>query len=187
MVSINSKQNRLHAKERILSSSITLFADKGFDATSVELIAKEADVTKSLIYYHFKSKNQILDVLIDDFIDKFEKLVKKRNDKNAQVSNRKTYYDFLSENEDLVRVAIIESFKKMNDEPPILKLLDVYMRVKGKSDNIETYASELYTNLIPTASFICFGNKFCQKYHLAKKEYFELFADCLAKIHTQFY
>ena len=56
------------AKQRIISASLSLFSRKGFDATSVNEIAEEAKVTKALIYYYFKSKDEILDQLIQSML-----------------------------------------------------------------------------------------------------------------------
>ncbi|AEV28721.1 transcriptional regulator [Sphaerochaeta pleomorpha str. Grapes] len=57
------------AKDRILATSIKLFSQKGFDGTSVNLIAQEAKVNKALIYYYFKSKEEILDRMIQSLFD----------------------------------------------------------------------------------------------------------------------
>ena len=58
------------AKERILRASIELFSKKGFDATSVTEIAQSAEVTKALIYYYFRSKEEIMDSLVQSLLDK---------------------------------------------------------------------------------------------------------------------
>ncbi len=56
------------AKRRIINESLSLFSNKGFDATSVNEIADEAKVTKALIYYYFKNKEEILDHLIQSIL-----------------------------------------------------------------------------------------------------------------------
>ena len=43
-------------RQKILDAAERLFADQGFDATSVESIAAAAGVNKALIYYYFKDK-----------------------------------------------------------------------------------------------------------------------------------
>lgn len=53
------------ARDRILQAATTLFAREGFDAARVNQIAEEAGVNKALIYYYFKSKEAILDHIID--------------------------------------------------------------------------------------------------------------------------
>jgi AcrR family transcriptional regulator len=58
----NMNQERDHkTRDRIIAASTKLFSLNGYDATSVNQIASSAGVTKALIYYYFKSKEDILD------------------------------------------------------------------------------------------------------------------------------
>ncbi|MEW6774672.1 MAG: TetR/AcrR family transcriptional regulator [Bdellovibrionota bacterium] len=52
------------SKERILSTAARLFARKGYAATSVDEVAAAAKTSKSSIYWHFKSKEDILLALL---------------------------------------------------------------------------------------------------------------------------
>lgn len=53
-------------KRKILKSAYTLFRREGFTRISVDAIAELAGVTKRTVYYHFKSKDDIVaDVLTD--------------------------------------------------------------------------------------------------------------------------
>ena len=47
-------------RERIMSSAADLFADGGYDATSVQAIAERAGITVATIYRHFRSKDELL-------------------------------------------------------------------------------------------------------------------------------
>lgn len=51
--------------ERILDAALTLMVSRGFTATTVDDIAKQAGLTKGAIYFHFKSKTAILTALLD--------------------------------------------------------------------------------------------------------------------------
>lgn len=188
MVSTKNKKNIPNARNRILNSAVAVFAEISFDAARVDQIAKRAEVPKSLIYYHFKSKNQILEVILEDFFTAFSDLVREINLKSPipQKELRKTYYNFLSDNEETVRVAIFESFKSKYKDPPLLKLLDLFIKLTGKYSNNNRHAIELYTNLIPTASFICLGDQFCSKYNIDRDEYIDMFSDILTKVHKTF-
>lgn len=71
--------------EKILEVSQRLFLEKGYDNTKIQDIADELGMTKGAIYHHFKSKEEIMDVLGDTtFVNNnpFE-VVKKRNDLNG--------------------------------------------------------------------------------------------------------
>jgi AcrR family transcriptional regulator len=57
------------ARVRIINASIQLFSQKGYDATRVNEIAEAAGVNKALIYYYFKSKEEILDHLLHSFYE----------------------------------------------------------------------------------------------------------------------
>lgn len=50
----------LPARERILATAEMLFAERGFDRTSTARIAAEAGVPHGLIFYHFKTKMDLL-------------------------------------------------------------------------------------------------------------------------------
>ena len=47
-------------KEHILEIATKLFSEKGFEKTSVATICEAANVSKGLVYHHFKSKDEIL-------------------------------------------------------------------------------------------------------------------------------
>jgi len=47
-------------RERILQVALELFTEQGYDKTSIRDIAEQLGVTKAALYYHFKSKADIL-------------------------------------------------------------------------------------------------------------------------------
>lgn len=53
----------------IMSTSLELFAENGFHATSISQIAKKAGISKGLIYNYFESKNELLEALISHGFD----------------------------------------------------------------------------------------------------------------------
>lgn len=52
-------------REQLVSVARSLFAEKGFDGTSVEEIALRADVSKPVVYEHFGGKEGIYAVIVD--------------------------------------------------------------------------------------------------------------------------
>ena len=52
-------------REQLLDVSRQLFAEKGFEGTSVEEIAARADVSKPVVYEHFGGKEGVYAVVID--------------------------------------------------------------------------------------------------------------------------
>ena len=48
------------ARERLVVAAVDLFSDQGYDATTVEQIAKRAGVTRSTFFRHFPDKRELL-------------------------------------------------------------------------------------------------------------------------------
>ncbi|MGF7235697.1 MAG: TetR/AcrR family transcriptional regulator, partial [Frankia sp.] len=59
-------------RDRILSVAGDLFAERGFAGTSVRDIAAALGVTKAALYYHFTSKDEILDAMMTPAFERFE-------------------------------------------------------------------------------------------------------------------
>lgn len=59
-------------KDRIVFESLKLFSKEGFDATSTRAIARSIDCSDAVIYKHFKSKQEILDAIIDICSDRLK-------------------------------------------------------------------------------------------------------------------
>jgi AcrR family transcriptional regulator len=55
---------RPDTKTRILDAAEKLFGEKGFDATSLRDITKEADVNLAAVNYHFQSKESLIEATI---------------------------------------------------------------------------------------------------------------------------
>jgi AcrR family transcriptional regulator len=62
-------------RERIPVVALRLFAEKGYDATSMREIAEQLGITKPALYYHFDSKEAILRELLGELHDQVAELV----------------------------------------------------------------------------------------------------------------
>ena len=54
-----------NTKDKILEEALKLFAQSGYMGTSMNDIASKLGVTKAALYKHYKSKQEILDSIID--------------------------------------------------------------------------------------------------------------------------
>jgi AcrR family transcriptional regulator len=52
--------NADHTRERIVTAAARLFYNEGIRAASVDAIAEKAGVTKKTLYYHFRSKDELI-------------------------------------------------------------------------------------------------------------------------------
>ena len=66
-------------KEQILDKALHLFLENGFDKTSISDILDSLDIARGTLYYHFESKEAIMDAIIarqaQKVIQKVEKIV----------------------------------------------------------------------------------------------------------------
>ncbi len=59
------EQQALETQEAILASARSLFAERGYAATTIEAIAERAEVAVPTVYFVFRSKRGILSTLLD--------------------------------------------------------------------------------------------------------------------------
>jgi AcrR family transcriptional regulator len=67
-------------KEQIVDRAAKLFKQKGFAATSMRDLAAELGIEAASIYYHFKSKEELLEKVCFDMADKFITNAREVND-----------------------------------------------------------------------------------------------------------
>jgi len=56
---VNKRSKNELKRQQILDSAVSLFTEKGYASTSMDLIAKNADVSKQTVYSHFGSKDEL--------------------------------------------------------------------------------------------------------------------------------
>jgi AcrR family transcriptional regulator len=57
---------RTGTRERIKQVALELFTEHGYEQTSLREIAERLGVTKAALYYHFKSKEEIVHAFVED-------------------------------------------------------------------------------------------------------------------------
>lgn len=62
-------------RQQILETAQRLFAEIGYDATSLQMIADELGLTKAAVYYYFPAKSDILDAAIRPGVQRLEGLL----------------------------------------------------------------------------------------------------------------
>ncbi|MDE7017582.1 MAG: TetR/AcrR family transcriptional regulator [Lachnospiraceae bacterium] len=63
-------------KNEILDVAERLFASKGFDRTSTNDILAEIGIARGTLYYHFQSKEEILDAMVERMTDRLARKAK---------------------------------------------------------------------------------------------------------------
>jgi AcrR family transcriptional regulator len=106
-------------RQQILETAQRLFADLGYDATSLQLIADEMGLTKAAVYYHFRAKSDILHAALLPGIQRLEALL----DEAAGIRGRRArvehlvngFTDFLVQNRQYAAMASTDPAAKRNN------------------------------------------------------------------------
>ncbi|WP_326728252.1 helix-turn-helix domain-containing protein [Streptomyces phaeochromogenes] len=69
------RQRRRDTRQRIQDVALELFSEHGYEKTSLREIAEHLDVTKAALYYHFKTKEEILIRLFEDLTRPLDELI----------------------------------------------------------------------------------------------------------------
>ena len=99
---------RQDTRARIQSVALELFAEQGYDKTSLREISERLGVTKAALYYHFKSKEDIVTSLVEDYFGAIDELVAwgktlpKTPESRAEVLRR--YYSIVAEAGEVFRM-----------------------------------------------------------------------------------
>src|SRR5690554_346149 len=64
-----------NGRRDLMNIAIDCFARYGYQATSIDRIAKAAGLTKGAIYYHFRDKEELLFEAVRTRVDQFERRV----------------------------------------------------------------------------------------------------------------
>lgn len=150
----NLSEQAKESRDKILKAAEELFSTKGFDGTSVREVAEKAGVNKALIFYYFKSKEEILQSLFDTLIqdmkqeamrgltqEKFKQMEQGNlvpdRDKLKFSSLRddeielymdaaiNKSLDFYLERKNIIRILVAESLKKGDHSPLIFRATDL--------------------------------------------------------------
>jgi AcrR family transcriptional regulator len=78
-------------RQQILATAQRLFTDRGYDATSLQMIADEMGLTKAAVYYHFRAKSEILHATMQPGVLRLEALL----DEAAAIRGRRARIEYL--------------------------------------------------------------------------------------------
>ncbi len=102
-----------HTRQQILDASLRLFSERGFARTTVRDIARQAGITDAAIYYHFQSKRELLEALVEErgFINSLRELGRVSADLPLLETLRwmvRGAINIMDENREFLRLIIME-------------------------------------------------------------------------------
>jgi len=194
------RKNIPDARNRILKAAIRIFSEKSFEGSRVDDISLEANVPKSLIYYHFKSKDEIFEVLVSEFLNEFITIIQdstEETDKEKSLNISKklqlNYYEFAYNHSDLIRIILIDSFKKSTKVPTIYRIVEALVNADEKArkdsgiNRNEHLIAEFFTNILPSCAVLCFSNTFTDYFNIDKKKFGKQFTNIMEITHGAYH
>jgi len=102
-----------HTRKQILDASLRLFSERGFARTTVRDIARQAGITDAAIYYHFESKRELLEALVEErgFLSSLQNLERVAADlplEETLVWTARGAINIMDENRDFLRLIMME-------------------------------------------------------------------------------
>lgn len=89
-----------NTRAEIVEVALAQFTEQGYDGTSLQQIADRLGFTKAALYYHFKSKDDLLLAVLDPYLTEIDELLDTRNEREAPAIEGaekplEVYLDFL--------------------------------------------------------------------------------------------
>ncbi|MFI9379838.1 TetR/AcrR family transcriptional regulator [Kutzneria sp. NPDC052558] len=66
---------RRDTRQRIQDAALAVFAERGFEQATLREIAERLEITRPALYYHFKTKEEILDAAMSDLLVQLDDMI----------------------------------------------------------------------------------------------------------------
>lgn len=107
-----------YGRSQVLDVAVELFNEQGYDATSVADLAERLGLTKSALYHHFDSKEQLLSIALETALSGLERVLADALAQDATASDRLNH-------------VVLGAIHVLTHELPSVTLL---LRLRGNSD-----------------------------------------------------
>ncbi|MCH6267407.1 MULTISPECIES: TetR/AcrR family transcriptional regulator [Neobacillus] len=107
-------------KQLIMEKALELFAEQGFEATSVQQVTEHCGISKGAFYLSFKSKDELIIALIDQFmmqvVTDIDRIVRDTNDEQLLYEFYYSIYQSFHKHSDFAKVLMKEQSQTLNKE-----------------------------------------------------------------------
>ena len=186
-------------RERILQAAERLFAEHGFDATSVDRVARAAEVNKALVYYYFKSKDALLAALFDEVLAEMRARAGDASDHPRLRDKIAAEMAYLTGRRRTLALLLMEALKRGNESPTLFEaagnMIEEELAARGfpgpSTDGLvsegrrRALVHEFFTGVIPMVAFVALRDAFCQHFGIDAAEADALFLDALERSHLR--
>lgn len=184
-------------RARILEAAERLFSRDGFDATTVDEIARAAGVNKALIYYHFENKDDLLLRLFESIIEEVEAhtgAMKGGSDPAAALRRQiREEVEFLAARRPIVTLMLAEALRSNPREKFLFRCAELVMRPehsgrraagRGRRTAQREQLHEFFTGFIPMVVFVALRDKWSAHFDADPDRLVDDFVDAFMRSHV---
>jgi TetR/AcrR family transcriptional regulator, acrAB operon repressor len=119
-----TKEEAAITREQLLKKALTVFSKEGYAATTLEDIAREAEVTRGAIYWHFGSKAELYNTLIREYADRGNVIIQQAVSEGGSLL-------------DILRRVFVRQLQIIEDDREMRALMELYLFKTGLVPELE--------------------------------------------------
>jgi len=197
------KRDGQQTRQKILKTAEELFSAKGFDAASVDSIARTAGVNKALIYYYFKDKNDLIRALFVNLIRELEEHLQRPSADPRPQGGEGDLRDkirqevrFLEDRRKILSVLLMEALKEGGAERFLFECAEMVINHEAEAFRTSIAAKkaafprnqafqvfEFFTGFMPVIAFVVFREKWSRHFDCDSETLLSLFLESFLKTH----
>lgn len=145
-------------RQQLIEIGRALFAERGYDATSIEEIAQRAQVSKPVVYEHFGGKEGLYAVVVDREVTQLLQMMRAAlRDGSPRVlleNAAVAFLDYIENHPDGFRILVRDTHPGTNGSSLVSIISDVGSRVEGilvdefKRRKYDAKAAPLYAQML---------------------------------------
>jgi TetR/AcrR family acrAB operon transcriptional repressor len=119
-----TKEEAAITRQQLLTNALAVFSKKGYAATTLNDIAQAADVTRGAIYWHFGSKAELYNTLIDEYSDRGNVILQQAVSEGGSLL-------------DILRRVFVRQLQVIEDDLEMKALMELYLFKTGPIHELE--------------------------------------------------
>ena len=119
-----TKEEAAITREQLLKNALAVFSKNGYAATSLQDIAREAEVTRGAIYHHFGGKAELYNTLIREYSNRGSRIMGKAASEGGGLL-------------DVLRRVFVRQLQAIEDDHEMQALMELYLFKTGLVPELE--------------------------------------------------
>jgi AcrR family transcriptional regulator len=164
-----------------------VFVEKGFAGARMEDVAKQAGITKTMLYYHFDTKRNLLHEIsrrtVNELKLAFSESLRETGTQSVEELRHHlgNMMGFFEQHSSIIRLIVAEYISNPDETlTGFADMFEVIRSLSGKDDK-DFLVRLFFFNALPMLLFACIGDKFCEEYGVEPQMSKSVFTDTFAR------